>query len=141
MSKETVVARYKSLSQVEQAFRSLKTTALELRPIYHHRDDRIRAHAFLCMLAYYLLWHATERLEPLFAEQTRAIEAGEIGRKDRRWSVESVLETLQMRRRNRIECHGTGFSSDMEPTADQAMLLKLLKAPPRPPQAQEQAAA
>lgn len=131
MSKETVVARYKSLSQVEQAFRSLKTTALDMRPIYHHRDDRIRAHAFLCMLAYYLLWHATERLEPLFAEQARAIQAREIERKDRRWTVEGVLETLQMRRRNRIECHGAGFVSDMEPTADQAVLLKLLKEPPQ----------
>jgi transposase len=52
---------------VEQAFRALKSTALEVRPIYHHRDDRIKAHAFLRMLAYYLLWHVTERLEPLFA--------------------------------------------------------------------------
>ncbi len=130
MSEETVVARYKSLSQVEQAFRAMKSTALEMRPIYHHRDDRIRAHAFLCMLAYYLLWHATERLEPLFIEQARAIEAKEIECKDRRWTIASVLETLQMRCRHEIDCQGARFPRDMDPTEEQAKLLALLKSPP-----------
>jgi len=62
-----VVETYKSLSRVERAFRCLKTGDLQLRPIYHHKDERIRAHVFLCMLAYYVEWHMRERLrEVLF---------------------------------------------------------------------------
>jgi hypothetical protein len=79
------------------------------------------------MLAYYLLWHATERLEPLLAQQARAIEANEIGREDRRWTMESVLETRRMRCRHEIECQGAKFSKDMDSTAEQAHLLSLLK--------------
>ena len=80
LSAEQVVAGYKSLSHVERAFRSLKTTMLQLRPIYHWRDDRIRAHVFLCMLSYYVEWHLRRELRPLLfhdeqreaAEQQRA---------------------------------------------------------------------
>ena len=62
-----VVETYKSLSRAERAFRCLKTVDLQLRPIYHHKDERIRAHVFLCMLAYYVEWHMRERLrEVLF---------------------------------------------------------------------------
>jgi len=62
-----VVETYKSLSRVERAFRCLKTVDLQLRPIYHHKGERIRAHVFLCMLAYYVEWHMRERLrEVLF---------------------------------------------------------------------------
>jgi hypothetical protein len=52
-----VVLAYKSLSTVERAFRSLKSVDLEVRPIHHRLADRVRAHVFLCMLAYYLIWH------------------------------------------------------------------------------------
>lgn len=54
---DDVVRAYKSLAQVERAFRSLKTVDLQIRPIYHRLDDRVRAHVFLCMLAYYVEWH------------------------------------------------------------------------------------
>ena len=57
MSKRELVASYKSLALVEDAFRNLKTVQLEIRPVYHKTDDRIRAHVFLCVLAYYLQWH------------------------------------------------------------------------------------
>jgi transposase len=63
-SDETVLA-YKSLAHVERAFRTMKTVDLEVRPIYHWKDDRIRAHVFLCMLAYYLEWHLRIALKPL----------------------------------------------------------------------------
>ena len=53
LSSDETVRAYKSLAHVERAFRSLKTADLEIRPIYHWKDDRIRAHVFLCMLAYY----------------------------------------------------------------------------------------
>ena len=50
---------------MEDAFRNLKTVQLEIRPVYHKTDDRIRAHVFLCVLAYYLQWHMNQRLAPL----------------------------------------------------------------------------
>jgi len=57
MSAEDTVRSYKRLSQVERAFRSLKTLDLEIRPIHHRLERRVRSHIFLCMLAYYVLWH------------------------------------------------------------------------------------
>ncbi len=59
------VRAYKSLAQVEQAFRSLKGTELELRPVFHRTAPRVRAHVLLCMLAYYLEWHMRQRLAPM----------------------------------------------------------------------------
>jgi hypothetical protein len=59
------VAAYKSLSRVERAFRSLKTVDLDIRPVFHHRAPRVRAHVFLCMLSYYLEWHLRTRLAPM----------------------------------------------------------------------------
>jgi transposase len=49
----STVKAYKQLAQAERAFRSLKTVDIEVRPIHHRRADRVRAHVFLCMLAYY----------------------------------------------------------------------------------------
>ena len=67
-AKETVRA-YKSLSQVERAFRSLKTVDLKIRPIYHHLENRVKAHVFLCMLAYYVEWHMRQNLAPLLFDE------------------------------------------------------------------------
>jgi hypothetical protein len=60
LSTEDAVRCYKDLAQVEQAFRSLKSIDLRVRPIYHHLEKRVRAHIFLCMLAYYVEWHMKE---------------------------------------------------------------------------------
>ena len=60
-----VVSTYKSLAQVERAFRSVKTVDLEVRPVHHRLAGRVRAHVFLCMLAYYLVWHMRKALAPL----------------------------------------------------------------------------
>jgi transposase len=65
ISAEDTVRNYKSLSQVERAFRSLKTMDLKVRPIHHRDEDRVRAHIFLCMLAYYVEWHMHEAMRPL----------------------------------------------------------------------------
>ena len=65
LSAEGAVRGYKSLSQVERAFRSIKTVDLKVRPIYHHLDSRVRAHIFLCMLAYYVEWYMREAWRPL----------------------------------------------------------------------------
>ena len=73
-----VVRSYKRLSDVERAFRSLKTIDLKVRPIRHRLEARVRAHIFLCMLAYYVEWHMREAWRPLLfsdedqtAKQTR----------------------------------------------------------------------
>jgi hypothetical protein len=60
MVADDVVRNYKALTAVERAFRSLKTVDLEVRPIHHHLEHRVRAHIFLCMLAYYVEWHLRE---------------------------------------------------------------------------------
>jgi len=65
ISTEDTVRNYKKLSQVERAFRSLKTIDLKVRPIHHRDADRVRAHIFLCMLSYYVEWHMHEALRPL----------------------------------------------------------------------------
>ena len=64
------VRSYKALAEVERAFRSMKTIDLHIRPIHHHLADRVRAHIFLCMLAYYVEWHMREAWrELLFADE------------------------------------------------------------------------
>ena len=63
-AQETVRA-YKGLSAVERAFRSMKTVDLKVRPIHHHLAKRVRAHVFLCMLAYYVEWHMRQALAPI----------------------------------------------------------------------------
>jgi transposase len=70
-----VVRSYKSLSQAERAFRSLKTVDLEVRPIHHRLPDRVRAHVLLCMLAYYLEWHMRQALAPVLFDDHQRDEA------------------------------------------------------------------
>ena len=65
MDAAQTVQAYKDLSRVERAFRSLKTVDLEIRPIRHWNADRVRAHVFLCMLAYHVEWHLRQALAPL----------------------------------------------------------------------------
>jgi len=65
MDADDTVRSYKLLSQAERAFRSFKTVDLMVRPIRHRLEDRVRAHIFLCMLAYYVQWHMMEAWRPL----------------------------------------------------------------------------
>ena len=70
LSASCAVERYKDLGSVEQAFRCFKSVDLKVRPIHHRLEGRVRAHVFLCMLAYYLEWHMRKALAPmLFAEE------------------------------------------------------------------------
>ena len=75
LSSEQAVRNYKSLSAVERAFRSLKTVDLHVRPIHHRQPDRVRAHIFLCMLAYYVDWHMRQDLAPLLFDDGDRIAA------------------------------------------------------------------
>ena len=72
MDASTCVRTYKSLSQVERAFRSIKTMDLKVRPIHHHLENRVRSHIFLCMLAYYVEWHMRQAWgQLLFADEDK----------------------------------------------------------------------
>jgi transposase len=76
MSAPETVRSYKGLSDVERAFRSLKTVDLKVRPIRHWAENRVRAHIFLCMLAYYVEWHMREAWrELLMADEQTAAKA------------------------------------------------------------------
>jgi transposase len=77
MDRAQVVRSYKSLAEVERAFRSLKTVDLKVRPIHHRLASRVRAHIFLCMLAYYVEWHMREAWRALlFADEEQAAKSG-----------------------------------------------------------------
>jgi Transposase DDE domain len=69
------VAAYKSLAHVERAFRSIKTVDLNVRPVFLYSEARVRAHVFLCMLAYYVEWHMRERLKPMLFDDEHLDEA------------------------------------------------------------------
>lgn len=100
-SSEQTVGAYKDLSQVEWAFRSLKTMDLQVRPIYHWKDERIKSHIFLCMLAYYVEWHMRHALAELLfddherdaAEATRPSIVAKAPRSDAAKSKETTLRT------------------------------------------------
>jgi transposase len=142
-----VVRAYKQLKEVERGFRTLKGP-LELRPIHHRLEDRVKAHVFLCMLAYHLGWHLRRALKPLLFDdeqppdrpdpvakasrspsaerkaQTKRTAAGEPCH-----SLETLLSELSTRCRNTIRLPATGTSFDQltEPTAIQARALELIE--------------
>ena len=118
MKKDEVVASYKALGNVERAFRSLKTVHLEMRPVYHKKDDRIKAHVFLCTLAYNVQWHMVERLRALFDSDGEG--------KERRWTVENVIERLKQICRNRVEVGGAEFFQITELDDEQKQITELL---------------
>ena len=72
MDPAKVVGTYKSLARVERDFRSIKAIDLDLRPIHHWTETRVRAHVFICMLAAYLIWHLRQAWAPLtFTDEHR----------------------------------------------------------------------
>ena len=118
MNTMEVVHAYKSLTFVERAFRNLKTVQLEIRPVYHKNDDRIRGHVFLCMLAYYLQWHMEQRLAPLFTQDGKGQE--------RRWTFRGVIDCLAQITRNKVTVNGAEFHQNSTPTEEQEQILNLL---------------
>lgn len=119
MTAEGVVETYKKLAHVEKAFRVIKTTALEIRPVYHHLDHRIRGHIFLCMLAYYLQWHMVKRLETIFQKDGKG--------KNRRWSFCQILESLKSIRSQTIRLGSVEIEGMIStPTREQEELLSAL---------------
>jgi Transposase DDE domain len=100
------VRSYKSLGQVEQAFRCLKRVDLQVRPVYHWLEGRVRAHVFLCMLAYYLEWHMRQRLAPMLFDEADP-EAAEARRASVVRPAQPSLATVKKQT--------TGFTPDGQP--------------------------
>ena len=118
MTAAETVENYKSLMNVERAFRNMKTVRLEIRPVYHKKDHRIKCHVFICMLAYYVMWHMNQRLKPFF-------EKDGVGRK-RKLTFDYVMETLKCIRMEDVEVCGVKSKVISAPTDEQAQILKLL---------------
>jgi hypothetical protein len=146
-----VVRSYKSLARVERAFRSFKGP-LEIRPIGHRLEDRVRAHVFICMLAYYLSWHLREAwAELLFKDECPASPADPVAKAERSTAAatkaaskrtkdghpchnfESLIAELGLRTRNTIRLQGSDASFDQltEPSALQARALELIASIPK----------
>jgi len=119
MTATEVVQSYKNLIQVEQAFRNMKTVQLEIRPIYHKTDDRIRCHVFICMLAYYVMWHMKQRLQPFF-------EADGAGA-NRKYTFGYIIECMKGIRKETVEVCNVKTSIISTPTDEQNHILHLLK--------------
>jgi transposase len=103
-----VVRSYKQLAHAERAFRTLKSPELEIRPIRHRREDRVRAHAFLCLLAYYLEWHLRQAWAPLlFIDEQPPLTADPVAKAER--SATANRKASTQRTANGDVCHS--FSS------------------------------
>jgi transposase len=74
LSAEDTVRGYKSLAQVERAFRCLKAVGLLVRPIRHRSEERVPAHVFLCLLAYYVEWHLRQAWAPILFQDEELSE-------------------------------------------------------------------
>ncbi len=146
-----VVRSYKGLEQVERAFGTLKGPELEIRPIHHHLEGRVRAHVFLCMLAYYLTWHLREAWAPLlFKDEAPPIAADPVAKASRSaaaqrkaqskrtaagepcHSYRSLIAELGTLTRNTVRLAGSDarFEKLAEPTPIQARALELAEQAP-----------
>ncbi len=147
-----VVRSYKQLAHAEQAFRTLKGPELEIRPIRHRRADRVRAHAFLCLLAYYLEWHLRNAwAELLFVDERPPLAADPVAgarrsqaakrkastqktaRGDTCHSFRSLLAELALivRNTNRVRGQPATFDTVTDPNRTQARALELLEHVPK----------
>lgn len=153
MDADQAVRSYKNLSNVERAFRSFKTVDLMVRPIRHHLENRVRAHIFLCLLAYYVQWHMTEAWRPmLYADEDQQakdsrdpvapakrseqalqkVHTKELPNGSRVHSWRSLLNHLSAIVRNTCRClnsqdNSATFNMDTNPDAAQKRALDLLK--------------
>jgi transposase len=104
LSGPEVVRSYKALAQAERAFRTLKGPELELRPIHHRLEHRVRAHAFLCLLAYYLEWHLRKAwAELLFDDERPPLPDDPVAKRER--SPEARRKASSKRTATGETCH------------------------------------
>ena len=154
LSPQAVVRAYKQLAHAERAFRAIKSPELEIRPIHHRLEDRVRAHVFLCMLAYAIRFELEQRLAPLlFKDDAPLAPADPVAPAQRSAaakrkaankqtedglpvsSFRDLLDTLATLCRNRIRPHGspTSFNQLTEPNQLQQRALALLDVNPNRP--------
>ncbi len=141
-----VVRAYKNLEQAERAFGSLKGPELQIRPIHHHLEDRVRCHVLICMLAYYLTWHLKAAWKPLlFTDEHRPTSPDPVAKAVRSpatqqkaqtkrtstgqpaHSYRTMLAELSTQTRNTTRLHGqtSTFEKLTQPTPLQAEALEL----------------
>ena len=141
-----VVRAYKNLEQAERAFGSLKGPELQIRPIHHHLETRVRAHVLICMLAYYLTWHLKAAWKPLlFTDEHRPVSPDPVAKAVRSPAAQQKAQTkrtssgqpahsyrtlltelaTQTRNTTRLHGHTTTFEKLTQPTALQAEALDL----------------
>jgi len=146
-----VVRAYKNLEQAERAFGSLKGPDLQIRPIHHHLEDRVRAHVLISTLAYYLTWHLKAAWKPLlFTDEQRPVSPDPVAKAVRSpaaarkaqtkqtstgqpaHSYRTLLAELATQTRNTTRLHGhtATFEKLTQPTALQAEALKLVEHAP-----------
>jgi transposase len=146
-----VVRAYKNLEQAERAFGSLKGPDLQIRPIHHHLEDRVRAHVLICMLAYYLTWHLKAAWTPLlFTDEHRPVTPDPVAKAVRSTSAQhkaqtkrtstghpahsyrTLLAELATQTRNTTRLHGSTstFQKLTQPTTLQAEALDLAEHAP-----------
>jgi len=152
LSTEDTVRSYKNLGQVEQVFRCFKGIDIRVRPIYHRDDPRVRAHVFLCLLAYYVEWHMRRALGSLLFDDeeltanrktrdpvAKAEPSPSVQRKKTQrttsdgldvHSFHTLLEELGTLCRNRCRVQadpsGNTFTQDTQPTQLHARVFRLL---------------
>lgn len=150
-STSEVVRSYKNLEQAERAFKTFKGPELQIRPIHHHLERRVRAHVFLCMLAYYLTWHLKAAWAPLtFKDEDPPVPADPVAKHTRStsalrkaqtkhtttWepchSYKSLIAELSTLTRNTISLPKTNatFEKLTEPTSLQTHALHLAATAP-----------
>ena len=89
-----VVRAYKNLEQAERAFGSFKGPDLQIRPIHHHLETRVRAHVLICMLAYYLTWHLKAAWKPLlFSDENRPVNPDPVAKALRSSAAQRKAQT------------------------------------------------
>lgn len=153
LTSDQVIARYKSLSTVERAFRSMKSVDLKVRPIYHHQAERVKAHVLLCVLAYYVEWHMRRALAPILfdeedregaqAQRTSIVAPAQRSESAQNKAVskqtadgfpvhsfQTLLADLATLTRNRVRMGEHSFDMLATPTALQERALQLLQVKP-----------
>jgi hypothetical protein len=151
LSAGDVVRAYKNLEQAERAFGSLKSPELQIRPIHHHLETRVRAHVLICMLAYYLTWHLKAAWKPLlFTDEHRPISPDPVAKAVRSPAAQHKAQTkrtttgqpahsyhtllaelaTQTQNTTRLHGHNATFEKLTKPTPLQAQALDLVEHAP-----------
>jgi len=151
MTSHDVVRAYKNLEQAERAFGSIKGPDLQIRPIHHRLEDRVKSHVLICMLAYYLTWHLKAAWKPLlFTDEERPVSPDPVAKAVRSPAAQKKAQTkrtptgapahsyrtllaelaTQTRNTTRLTGHSATFEKLTQPTPLQAHALQLAQDAP-----------